>query len=145
MPTLTTRPRSGCLKWAIGAALLSLLVFAAYLAFVLSWSYSDGERAGYLQKLSRKGWVCKTYEGELAMTTVPGVAPVLWNFTVRDRALADRLSTLLGKRIVLHYEEHRGIPTTCYGDTSHFVTRVQVIEEAGLNVSPEIASGATRP
>jgi hypothetical protein len=79
-----TKPRRSGFKWLIGVALLPLLIFAAYLAFVLSWSYSDGERAGYLQKFSRKGWICKTYESELAMTTVPAVAPVLWNFTVRD-------------------------------------------------------------
>ena len=145
MPTPTTGPRRGWLKWLIGAALLPLLIFAAYLAFVLNWSYSDGERAGYLQKFSRKGWICKTHEGELAMTTVPGVAPVLWNFTVRDEVVAARLNTLLGKQIVLHYEEHRGIPTTCYGETSHFVTRVQVIEEQGLTVSPRNASGAAHP
>jgi len=129
MQTPTTTPRRGWLRWLIGAALLPLLVLAAYFAFVLNWSYSDGERAGYLQKFSRKGWLCKTYEGELAMTTVPGVAPVLWNFTVRDKAVADQLNELLGRRIVLHYEEHRGIPTTCYGETNHFVTRVQEIEE----------------
>lgn len=145
MQTPTTRPRRGWLKWVVGAALLPLLIFAVYLAFVLNWSYSDGERAGYLQKFSRKGWVCKTYEGELAMTTVPGVAPVLWNFTVRDQTVAAQINTLLGKRIVLHYEEHRGIPTSCYGETSYFVTRVQVIEEAGLTVSPGIASGVARP
>jgi hypothetical protein len=129
MQTPTTTPRRGWLRWLIGAALLPLLVLAAYFAFVLNWSYSDGERAGYLQKFSRKGWLCKTYEGELAMTTVPGVAPVLWNFTVRDKAVADQLNELLGRRIVLHYEEHRGSPTTCYGETNHFVTRVQEIEE----------------
>jgi len=145
MQTPTTRPRRGWLRWVVGVALLPLLIFAFYLAFVLNWSYSDGERAGYLQKFSRKGWVCKTYEGELAMTTVPGVAPVLWNFTVRDQTVAAQINTLLGKRIVLHYEEHRGIPTSCYGETSYFVTRVQVIEEAGLTVSPGIASGAARP
>ena len=121
-------PRKSGLKWLIGAVLLPALFFAAYLAFMLNWSYSDGERAGYLQKFSKKGWLCKTYEGELAMTTVPGVAPVLWNFTVRDEAVAAQINTLLGKRIVLHYEEHRGIPTTCYGDTNQFVNRVQVIE-----------------
>lgn len=150
MQTPTTTPRRawkkwGWLKWVAGVALLPLLIFAAYLALVLNWSYSDGERAGYLQKFSRKGWVCKTHEGELAMTTVPGVAPVLWNFTVREKAVADQLNTLLGKRIVLHYEEHRGIPTNCYGETNHFVTRVQVIDEAGQLVSPGIASGAARP
>ena len=134
------------MKWLIGAALLPLLVLAAYLAFVLNWSYSDGDRAGYLQKFSRKGWLCKTYEGELAMTTVPGVAPVLWNFTVRDKAVADQLNAMLGRRIVLHYEEHRGIPTTCYGDTNHFVTRVQEIAEpASVRFGPDNAAGALRP
>ncbi len=142
----TTPPRRGWLKWLIGVALLPLLILALYLAFVLNWSYSDGERAGYMQKFSRKGWLCKTWEGELAMTTVPGVAPVLWNFTVRDDAVAAQLNALLGKRVVLHYEEHRGIPTNCYGDTNHFVTRVQQIEEpASAWGGPGNAAGGVRP
>jgi hypothetical protein len=146
MQTTTTPSRRSWLKWLVGALLLPLLGFAAYLAFVLNWSYSDGERAGYLQKFSRKGWVCKTYEGELAMTTVPGVAPVLWNFTVREPAVAAQLNSMLGKRIVVHYEEHRGIPTTCYGETNHFVTRVQVIDEPAAPVlSPGRPAGVERP
>lgn len=120
--------KRGCIKWSIGLTLAFLLGFAAYLALVLSWSYSDGERAGYLQKFSRKGWLCKSYEGELAMTTVPGVAPLLWNFTVRDEAVARQMNALLGKRIALHYEEHRGIPTDCFGETSYFVNQVRVLE-----------------
>lgn len=123
----TTAHRSP-LKWIALALLLPALLFAAYLTFVLNWSYSDGERAGYLQKFSRKGWVCKTFEGELAMTTVPGVAPVLWRFTVRDPAVAAQINAVLGKRMALHYEEHRGIPTNCYGETNHFVDRVKVLE-----------------
>ena len=124
----STARRTHWFKWIALATLLPALLFAAYLAFVLNWSYSDGERAGYLQKFSRKGWICKTYEGELAMTTVPGVAPVLWNFTVRDPAVAAQINAVLGKRIALHYEEHRGIPTRCYGETNHFVDRVQVLQ-----------------
>ncbi|MEQ1622954.1 MAG: hypothetical protein HOP04_09245 [Methylophilaceae bacterium] len=116
------------LKWSIGLIVVFLLGFSAYLTLVLSWSYSDGERAGYLQKFSRKGWLCKSYEGELAMTTVPGVAPLLWNFTVRDEAVAGQMNALLGKRIALSYEEHRGIPTDCFGETSYFVTQVRVLE-----------------
>ena len=126
MPNIAHRTR--WIKGIVLAVLLPALLFAAYLAFVLNWSYSDGERAGYLQKFSRKGWVCKTYEGELAMTTVPGVAPVLWNFTVRDPAVAAQINAVLGKRMVLHYEEHRGIPTQCYGETNHFVDRIKVLE-----------------
>ena len=123
-----TARRTHWFKWIALAALLPALLFGAYLAFVLNWAYSDGERAGYLQKFSRKGWVCKTYEGELAMTTVPGVAPVLWSFTVRDPAVAAQINAVLGKRMALHYEEHRGIPTNCYGETNHFVDRVKVLE-----------------
>ena len=124
-----TARRTHWFNWIALAALLPALLFAAYLAFVLNWSYSDGERVGYLQKFSRKGWICKTYEGELAMTTVPGVAPVLWSFTVRDPAVAAQINAVMGKRMALHYEEHRGIPTRCYGETNHFVTRVQVLEK----------------
>ena len=91
-------------------------------------NYSDGDRTGYLQKLSRKGWVCKTYEGELAMTTVPGVAPVLWNFSVWDDDVAKKLDGQMGKRVVLHYREFRYVPTTCFGETSYFIDRTQVSE-----------------
>ena len=65
----------------------------------------------------------------MAMTTVPGVAPVLWAFTVRDEALAARLSAMMGQRVSLTYDEHRGIPTTCFGDTSYFVNKVQVLDK----------------
>jgi hypothetical protein len=109
----------------------SLGVAALYLWLVLSWSYSDGERAGILQKLSRKGWLCKTYEGELAISIIPGVIPTIWDFSVRDeRALAD-LNAALGKRVVLHYTEHVGVPS-CFGDTNYFVNSVRVTEEGLL-------------
>ncbi|MER3422892.1 MAG: hypothetical protein C4293_06335 [Nitrospiraceae bacterium] len=109
--------------------LAPIILFVAYLAIVINWSFSDGERVGYLQKFSHKGWICKTYEGELAMTTVPGLAPVIWNFSVWDEEVARRLNTMLGKRIVLHYREYRGIPTDCFGSTDYFVDRVQEIPD----------------
>ena len=115
------------LKWV--AALL-LLAAAGYLFFIFNWSYSDGDRAGYLQKLSRKGWICKTYEGELAMTTVPGVAPVIWTFSVRmwDDPLASQINGLLGKKVVVHYRELRYLPSTCFGETSYFVDSVKAAD-----------------
>lgn len=111
------------------ALVIVIVLFAAYIASVLNFAYSDGERVGYLQKLSRKGWVCKTYEGELAMTTVPGVAPTLWHFTVRDEATASEMNRMMGKRVVLGYEEHIGIPTNCYGDTSYFVNKLTLLDK----------------
>ncbi len=108
--------------------IVTLFAAAAYLLIVFNWSYSSGDRAGYLQKFSKKGWICKTYEGELAMTTVPGVAPILWNFTVSDELIAEKLSATMGKRVVLHYKEFRYLPTNCFGDTPYFVERVDVTE-----------------
>ena len=106
---------------------LALLGFTLYLALVLGWSYSDGERAGILQKFSRKGWVCKTYEGELAMSVVPGVAPTIWEFSVRDDRVVPQLSAAIGRRVVLHYTEHRGVPTSCFGHTDYFVDSVAIV------------------
>ena len=108
--------------------MVMLLLGAAYLLIAFNYSYSDGNRAGYIQKFSNKGWVCKTHEGELAMTTVPGVAPVLWNFSVWDAKVASQLSESMGKRLVLHYKEYRYIPTNCFGETAYFVDRVEVAE-----------------
>ncbi len=110
--------------------LIPLVLFGLYLGVVLNVSFSEGDRTGYLQKFSRKGWICRTYEGELAMTTVPGLAPIIWNFSVWDDDVAKEISELnvLGKRVVLHYREHRGIPTNCFGDTNYFVDGVRIVE-----------------
>lgn len=120
------RPSRRLLFIVAAVVLVPLLLFSLYAGLTLKWSYSTGVRAGILQKFSDKGWVCKTWEGELAMTTVPGVAPVLWSFTVRDNAVAQQISAALGRRVVLHYHEHRGVPTKCFGDTPYFVDSVAV-------------------
>ena len=108
------------------------LLIAGYFWLVLTWSYSTGERAGWIQKVSKKGWVCKTWEGELAMISMPGAAPEKFYFTVRDDAVAQRVNQVMGKRVTLHYEEKVGLPTSCFGETRHFVTRVTVVDEMQL-------------
>lgn len=115
------------LKLVLVLAVIAALI-AAYLFLVLHWSYSAGDRSGYLQKFSRKGWVCKTWEGELALTTVPGVAPVIWPFSVRDEHVAEQVTAAIGRRVVLHYTEHVGIPTSCFGETGYFVDGVRAGE-----------------
>jgi hypothetical protein len=104
--------------------LLLVALFAGYSLLAMWWSYSEGERVGVLQKLSRKGWLCKTYEGELALYVVSGVAPQIWTFTVRDPKVATQLNRVLGERVRLHYNEHRGLPSSCFGDTPYFVDSV---------------------
>jgi hypothetical protein len=108
-------------------AFLAVLVLlaAAYFWAALSWSYSSGERAGFVQKISHKGWVCKTWEGELALLPVPGtMAAEKFAFTVRDDAVARQIQDAMSKRLTLHYEEKVGLPTSCFGDTRYYVTRV---------------------
>jgi hypothetical protein len=102
--------------------------FAVYIWAVLSWSYSEGERAGFLQKVSYKGWICKTWEGELSLVAIPGAAPEKFLFTVREDAVAQQLNAVAGKRVTLKYEQHRGLPSSCFGDTDYFVVSVTVIE-----------------
>ena len=105
------------------------LLLVAYTWFVLTWSYSRGERAGFVQKFSKKGVVFKTWEGELLMVTLPGVMPERWEFTVRDDAVATRINELMGKRIALSYEQHIGVPTSIFGETGYFVTSVRQVKE----------------
>lgn len=109
------------------AALVALVVLVCgYFWAALSWSYSSGERAGWVQKISHKGWLCKTWEGELALVSLPGSAVEKFYFTVRDDAVARQIGQVIGRRVSLHYEEKVGLPTTCFGDTRHFVTSVTV-------------------
>lgn len=98
-----------------------LVLFGLYTWFTLSWSYSDGERAGYLQKFSRKGWLCKTWEGEMLLSSMPGAIPERFTFTVRDDGVVKQLQSAIGQRVQVSYEQHKGIPTTCFGETEYFV------------------------
>jgi len=110
------------------------LLLAGWFAVALNWSYSTGERAGWIQKLSEKGWVCKTWEGELALVSLPGSATVeKFAFTVRDDAVAAELAKVMGRRVTLHYEEKVGLPTTCFGETRHYVTGVTVTSDISLS------------
>jgi hypothetical protein len=101
---------------------LPVLLFAAWTLITLSWTYSRGERAGYIQKFSQKGWVCKTWEGDMAMSTIPGSAPEHFAFSVRDDSIAQTLTKLMGSRVAVTYEQHRGVPGSCFGETEYYVT-----------------------
>lgn len=107
--------------------LLPALLIAAWVFVALRWSYSDGDRAGYIQKFSQKGWLCKTWEGDIAMSTIPGSMPEHFLFTVHDDSVAHQISGLMGSRVSLHYQEHRGVPGSCFGDTRYFVTGVKPV------------------
>jgi hypothetical protein len=99
---------------------------ALYLWAASSFTYSSGERAGYVQKFSKKGWLCKTWEGELAMATMPGALPEVFAFTLHDDAVAAEVNKLMGSRVTLSYEQRLGLPS-CFGDTSYWVTSVRPV------------------
>jgi hypothetical protein len=121
---------------------LALLV-GAWFWFALTWSYSSGERAGWVQKFSHKGWVCKTWEGELALVSLPGSAVEKFYFTVHDEAAAREISAATGKRVTLHYEEKVGLPTSCFGETRHFVTKVTINPD--IPIGPGVSVSTTMP
>ena len=107
--------------------LLPAALFTLYTWAALHYTYSSGERAGYIQKISKKGWFCKTWEGELAMTTVPGTAPQIFLFSVRNDAIARKIEQSAGQRVALTYEQHKGVPSSCFGETEYFVSSVRLI------------------
>src|ERR1700679_4175574 len=118
-PWLTTMKRT-----AAALLLLAVLAPALWTWAALKFVYASGERAGYIQKFSKRGWLCKTWEGEMALVTLPGTAPEIFYFTVRDDATAGKIIPFVGQRVSLHYDQHKGIPGNCFGDTEYFVTSV---------------------
>jgi hypothetical protein len=116
----------------VGIVVGAVILVAAYFWIVLNWNYSTGERAGWVQKLSKKGWFCKTWEGEMAMVSMPGAVPEKFYFTVWEDGVADDINKVMGKRVSLHYEEKVGLPTSCFGETRHYVTRVTGVDEIPL-------------
>src|SRR6185503_18922720 len=129
-PVGRTEPRRRHRKWpwVLGAVILSpVVLLTLWTLAVLNFSYSRGDRAGYVQKFSKKGWLCKTWEGELAMVNIPGAMQQQWEFTVRDDSVAHVITNSMGKRVSLAYNEHRGVPTSCFGETQYYVTGVRVI------------------
>jgi hypothetical protein len=125
---MTTLNATKVLKSLTILLVSAIALFSLYVYIALNWSYSSGERAGFLQKVSHKGWICKTWEGELSLVAMPGSAPEKFLFTVRDEAVAQKVSAAAGKRVTLNYEQHKGLPSSCFGDTEYFVIDVKPIE-----------------
>jgi hypothetical protein len=112
----------------LAVILVPVFIFAAWAAITLSYSFSTGELAGFAQKLSKRGWICKTWEGELAMVNLPGAMPEIFRFSIRNDSIARLLERNLGKRVSLSYSQHRGVPTSCFGETEYYITNVRILE-----------------
>ena len=136
---------AGFLRYFLTFVALAVLTVVAWVWLTLNWSYSEGERAGYVQKFSHKGWLCKTWEGEIAMVTMPGAIPDKFEFSVRNDTVAGQINALAGKRIVLTYEQHKFVPTGCFGETEYFVTGARALEEQPASMAPAVAPPLTQP
>jgi hypothetical protein len=108
--------------------LLLALAIGAFFTFV---PYSEGMRAGNVIKLSHKGVIFKTHEGELQLSMMPntntmgGSTPNVWNFSVANKDVADQLmkASASGERLELFYKE-RYFKFPWQGDTKYFVYKV---------------------
>jgi hypothetical protein len=107
--------------------LVPLVVLTLWAFITLSFTYSSGERAGFLQKVSKRGWICKTWEGEMQLSAIPGSAPQTFEFSTRSDSIAAELNKLAGQRVVITYEQHKAVPTRCFGDTEYYVTGVRTV------------------
>ena len=125
---MNSRPSGGAAVWLVVVILALAGGAAAWTWGALRWSYSEGDRVGYVQKFSRKGFLCKTWEGELAMVTIPGTTPEKFYFSVRSDAVADAINGSLGKRVALKYEQHVGVPTNCFAETEYYVVASKTVE-----------------
>jgi hypothetical protein len=133
--------KSKILRYLTLTVILLCLLAAGWVWLTLHWTYSEGERTGYVQKFSKKGWVCKTWEGEIALVTMPGAIPEKFEFTVQDEAIAARINTASGKRMVLHYRQHKFIPSSCFGDTEYFVDELREPSD-NAQPAPAVPQGA---
>jgi hypothetical protein len=153
--TTNTKRRSGRAgRWFMILLLLIVVGCGLWTWLTLAWAYAEGERAGVLQKFVRRGWVCKTQEGEIALYygggqyMGPGTSPQLWDFSVRDKSVAEQLAKAVGRRVQLHYTEHPGIPTNCFADTRYFVDKVTITDNesgTGPALPPPAAQPAPAP
>lgn len=111
----------------LGILLIGGLIFV----WVAGWTFSEGTRAGELIKVSRKGVVFKTYEGQLNLggfqSDNAGIVGNIWEFSTTKNDVYDRLQELEGKKIKLHYRQ-RYKPMPWQGKTDYFVHKVEVIE-----------------
>lgn len=117
--------RGKIVLWLFSTVLVAALGFAAYTWGTLHVTYSSGDRAGFIQKFSNKGWLCKTWEGQIAMANLPGTTPEIFNFSVRSDSIAQVILKSMGQRVDISYDQHRGVPVHCFGDTEYFVTSVR--------------------
>lgn len=114
-----------------------VMLAAGFLSLAYWGVYDEGVRAGTVLRISKKGMIFKTYEGQLNVQTfgaIRGDNPILeaFDFSVSgtDQQVVDDLQTvaLSGERVILHYEARYAV-FPWRGDTKYFITRVERLAE----------------
>jgi hypothetical protein len=117
------------LSWLI---LVVIIVLAALVYWKYFFTYSEGYRAGLLQKFSKKGVVFKTYEGEMILSSVRSnrdiaIASEKFFFSAKTEDVANKLNQLQGEYIVVHYREKNGV-LPWVGETRYLVDSVKIVD-----------------
>lgn len=130
--TNTPEKKSNTLRNVLLIGLLVVVAAFGIMVAIFSFHYSEGNRVGIVVKFSNKGYLFKTYEGELNMGGVnpmPGntIANNIWAFSVKNKAVADSLMKMEGEKVSLHYYEVlKNFPWQ--GDTKYFVDGVERVK-----------------
>jgi hypothetical protein len=123
-PKSAAKPKKRRLWLKLGVPLVLVAIAAAGLWVwgTLGFVYSSGERTGYVKGFAQRGWLCKTWEGELTVPRRPALADTTFKFTVRDDSVARALQLAVpGRLVTLSFDEHRGVPSSCFGETENYV------------------------
>lgn len=114
-------------KWLLSLVLIFLVFFIYWKYF---YTYSEGYRAGLLQKFSNKGTFIKTYEGEMILSSVASTRDIAlasekFLFTVTNKSLIRQFDTLQGENVIIHYKQKNGV-VFWRGDTKYLVDSIKV-------------------
>ena len=114
-----TKPSSGSgiilgikkvIKWLL---IIIVIIGLSVIYWKYFFTYSEGYRAGLLQKFSSKGTLFKTYEGEIILSSVQtttnmAIASEKFYFSVTKEDVARKIEKLQGESVVVHYTEKNG-------------------------------------
>lgn len=123
----TVRGTKKILKWTASIVVIILAIFIYWRYF---YTYSEGYRAGLLQKFSSKGTIFKTYEGEIILSSISStrdvaIASEKFYFTLKNKALVRQFDMMQGQNVIVHYKQ-KNAPLFFRGDSEYLVDSVRV-------------------
>ncbi len=128
------RPKRKSWKWKFFLITFALLAFAVY--FLFFKPFSIGHREGFVTKLSKKGYIFKTWEGELRTNVLSLNDVNTFVFSVADKNVVDVLNKIDQRVYVkLHYKQYI-LRAFFKGDTKYFIDRVEIMNNQNPTTAP---------